>query len=203
MMKKFFSLLLISLMCLSFAACESGNQGGNNNGNANSNEIAITEDQLSGLVEIVELSQDNWKNYFYIEKIAEEVKNEFGEVTRTNTFYPLRVNTANTFAYAFYNIAESSWSEGAVIECNDNVANNATFFTPIDEGYNIIDERSREIKIDEFGFIRSSCKLVLLNIPEKYWNTDDNGQKYVCYNNEKIFKGKLVFEKDILSNINI
>ena len=203
-MKKFFSLLLISLMCLSFAACESGNQGGNNNnGNANSNEIAITEDQLSGLVEIVELTQTNWKNYFYIEKVAEEDTNEFGEVTRTNTFYPLRVKTDDIFAYAFYNIAEASWSESAVIECNDNVANCPTFFTPIDEGYNIIDEREREIKIDEFGFTRSSCKLVLFNIPEEYWNTDDNGQKYVVYNNEKIFKGKLVFEKDILSSVAI
>ena len=91
--------------------------------------------------------------------------------------------------------------DGVVIECNDTVANCPTMFTPTDEGYNIIDERERAITIDEFSFIRSSCKLILLDIPEEYWNTDENGDKYVCYQNEKIYKGKLIFEKNILNNI--
>jgi hypothetical protein len=198
-MKKVLSLCLIALLCLSLAACQGGNQGGNSNDN--SKDVVITDAQVSGFAKVVELNETNWKNYFYIETVTEAVTNEFGEVVRTNKYYPLRVKTTDTFAYALYNTANSSWSDGVVIECNDTVANCPTMFTPTDEGYSIIDERERAITIDEFSFIRSSCKLILLDIPEEYWNTDENGDKYVCYQNEKIYKGKLIFEKNILNNI--
>jgi hypothetical protein len=67
----------------------------------------------------------------------------------------------------------------------------------------MIDCRERAIKIDEFSFIRSSCKLVLFNVPETYWNTDAQGQKYICYDNVKIFKDQRVEASEILSTVNI
>lgn len=203
-MKKVGSLVLSLVLCMSLCACggAAGNGGAADNGG--NKEIVLTDEQLLDFVEVVELTDANWQTYFYIEEVVEESKDSFGAVTSTEVFYPIRMHMTNSFAYAYYNTYNNAWSEYVEIRCTDTVTGNERSLYPVQEYYNMIDAKDylgREIALSEFSAIKSSCKLVFLNVPQEYWNQGEGGQEYICYQGSKLFKGARVEDDAVLSLI--
>lgn len=101
-MKKLIALLLAAVMCLSLVACGGGEtpsidnnstqeqqtQNDNNEPESTGTEIAEPEN-TEPQYEIVEITLDNWQEYFELREYYEFKENAFGEFDRANTKYTL------------------------------------------------------------------------------------------------------------------
>lgn len=72
-MKKIIALLLVAVMCFSLAACGGDNEASNNN-------EPQTNESGEKTAKAVEISIDNWQEYFEIVEREETEKNEFEEI---------------------------------------------------------------------------------------------------------------------------
>ena len=199
-MKKLMALLMVFVMCFALAACNGGG------GNSNSNAKILSKEELSGFIQIIEFTEENWLDYFYVETIVVQYTNAFGEVTSSDTFMPVRVRSNNAFLYSFYNEYYSSASEYIILECN-NASGNKVTFEVLTEGYNMGDWISSEeyaVQLNSYTFDRASCKLVLFNIPEEYWSVTENGDYFIYYQDKytKYYANSFSYDNSITEVIN-
>ena len=199
-MKKFVVLLLILVTCFTLVACSNG---GSNNG---SDAKILSKEQLAEFIQIIEFTQENWLDYFYVETIVEQYTNAFGEVTSSDTFMPVRVKSNDAFLYSFYNEHYSRASDYIILECN-NASGNKVTFEVLTEGYNMADYVSSEEhtrRLDDKTFDRSSCKLVLFNIPEEYLSVTENGDYFIYYQDKytKYYANSFLYGNNITEVIN-
>ncbi len=82
-MKKLIALLLAAVMCLSLCAC-----GGNNREDESTIHTTETKVQEKKLV-TVEITLDNWQEYFEIRPCEDFSYNDFGDLTRHSEDYAL------------------------------------------------------------------------------------------------------------------
>ncbi len=218
-MKKIIALLLVAVMCLSFVACnnESGNtetpsngEDTENNGGSTNDEgkKQLTDEKMLGCIEVIEFTEENWLEYFYIEEVVEEETNSFGEVVDTNTFRPIHIKIPDSFAYVLYNEHTGQVEDCTVLECHDTVKNNAVSFEALNNGRNVVDHITyqevtfeRLIELNEFTFVRSSCKLVLFHIPEEYWEVDSDGNYFVRYEDSSLDKDSCLVSKSSVERL--
>ena len=199
-MKKLIALLMVFLMCFALAACSNGGT------NSNSNGKILSKEELSGFIQIIEFTEENWLDYFYVETIVEQHTNAFGEVTSSDIFMPVRVKSNDAFLYSFYNEHYSCASDYIILECN-NASGDKVTFEVLTEGYNMADYVSSEEyapQLNSYTFDRSSCKLVLFNIPEEYLSVAENGDHFIYYQDKytKYYANSFSYNNSITEVIN-
>lgn len=191
-MKKRIALLLAAVLCLSFAACSKPDS---KNPTTDAGKIpdsgkdytvfsaewgevkVITKEKMMGFAKVVELTPENWKDYFTVEEVKNEIKNEAGQVTGTEVYYKLRVAVGDAFAYTWYN-ADTNDCSTTTVDFKDPATGKITAAKFYGGGYYFDGKKT----LDDFEFIRSTGKLVLFkDIPESYWNKNTEGVASVCY----------------------
>ncbi|MDO4500739.1 MAG: hypothetical protein Q4B60_05620 [Erysipelotrichaceae bacterium] len=78
-MKKLFAMLLVVAMCFSLVACGNSSEMKETSKNDVSKE-SVTEGSSEETVKTVEITTDNWQDYFEIVERAETIKNAFDEI---------------------------------------------------------------------------------------------------------------------------
>lgn len=201
-MKKKIALFLATLMCVSLCACggSEGTSENNNVENANSettqNEtndteensepvegkdyaigedghIAVFEKYCAKNMTLVELTTENWKEYFQVVEETMGTVNDFGEVTYT-TKTVAKPYIEGKYVYGFYN-PNNPKTDGAFEFKNLKTEQTVSEINLYDEisGTDII------YGIDDFELTKVSATLMLVNIPDELWNKSENGLEYV------------------------
>ena len=91
-MKKILALLLVAAMCVSLVACSGGDKQTNDNHEnigKNTEQNEEIQNDIEPEYEIVEISLDNWQNYFELCRYDEYVENGFGEFENAYPYFYL------------------------------------------------------------------------------------------------------------------
>ncbi len=83
-MKRFVVLLLAAVMCLSLVACG----GSNDTLTTDETEATVSKETEPKLVS-VEITLDNWQNYFELREYTKFIENGFGEIDDAETYWTL------------------------------------------------------------------------------------------------------------------
>ncbi len=92
-MKKILALLLAAVMCLSLVACGGGNDTPSTNDNNANNTSQENENSTTDNIdyEPVEITLDNWQDYFEVVEVPVWEENAFGEIDSFNLEYEFRL----------------------------------------------------------------------------------------------------------------
>lgn len=200
-MKKKVVVLLAALMCISLCACggtESTSGDGNesttnettqseNTETEESNKpiegedyaigedgtIAISEKYCAENMTLVEITTENWKEYFQVVEETMGTVDDFGDVIYT-TKTVVKPYLEGKYVYGFYN-PNNPEADGAFEFKNLKTEQTVSKINLYDEvnGTDII------YGIDDFELTKVSATLMLVNIPDELWNKSENGLEYV------------------------
>ena len=140
--------------------------------------IAITKEYCAKNMSLVAITTDNWKEYFQVvEETLKEV-DSFGEVKET-TRTVAKPCLEGKYVYGFYN--------PIFLEEGDALEQKGAFeFKNLKTGQTVsnlslYDEVAGEVvyTLDDFELTRVSATLMLLSIPDEFWNTDEYGIEFV------------------------
>lgn len=177
-MKRIFALALVVALCLSLVACggDATNSKTKNplllyyESSAVNTNVFINIDRLADILEIVELTTENWKEYIkvYSYSIEKVETNAFGEVTssETNTYYQL--GAGNERYHCFENVA---------IELKNKATGELTIY---EFNYAGEDDIPEDFDLNNYECTRIQGKLVFADLPEESLYT-------VSWDNKKHF----------------
>lgn len=91
-MKKWIALLLVAVMCLSLAACGNGKTEDNSStsqGQTTGNSPQDTDEPSNAELteQTIEITLDNWQEYFEFRPVVYETKDSYNEVTGMSVYY--------------------------------------------------------------------------------------------------------------------
>ena len=91
-MKKLIALLLAAVMCLSLAACGNGkteDNSGTSQGQTTDNSPQDTDEPSNAELteQTIEITLDNWQEYFEFRPVVHETKNSYNELTGMQVIY--------------------------------------------------------------------------------------------------------------------
>ena len=91
-MKKLIALLLAAVMCLSLAACGNGkteDNSGTSQGQTTDNSPQDTDEPSNAELteQTIEITLDNWQEYFEFRPVVYETKDSYNEVTGMSVYY--------------------------------------------------------------------------------------------------------------------
>lgn len=194
-MKKKLLLALASLMCISLCAC-GGNESTSGDKNTETpttqtetsentedgkpvegKDYAIGEDGTIGIskkycaenMTLVEITTENWKEYFQVVEETTKHVDSFGEL-QVITKTVVKPYLEGKYVYGFYN-HNNPESKGA-FEFTDSYGDTYPHI-------NLYHGEELVYTIDDFELTKVSATLMLLPIPDELWNTDENGIEYV------------------------
>lgn len=175
------SVLLV--MCVLFSSCVNSNYNSRGNGTERGNkgndkveDVIIEKKDFSQYFETIELTTDNWKDYFEIvkEEKTSTQKDDFGEIiaTTVTTTYVLSVKNRGQFIgdsmdvkIELNNVKDGSTN---VYGCGDTLFSN--IMEPIKEIYTI----------DDYVCTRIKGKLIfVMDIPQHYIQTNNKGNDFI------------------------
>lgn len=200
-MKKWIVLFLTAALCLALIAC--GGAGADNNGAQgptedaqqaitdgyivrDSGEIVLSIDKFISYLEFIEITSENWKEYCEFEAVVIEKTNAFGEATDSSTKYELSLKDFGEFTYTWHNPLNERWPNTVAVDFLNHTTNEH-FTKNVANGEAFLYEYS-ECTVDDFELLRIEGTLVLLMIPEEYWNDKDSGYPYVsCGDNDNSY----------------
>ena len=168
-MKKLLALLLAAVMCLSLAACGGGTTDTQTKNpvllyyesSVLNTNVFINIDKLADILEIVELTTDNWREYIKVYSYSVETveTDAFGEVTssETNTYYQL--GAGNERYHCFEDVA---------IEQKNKETGELTIY---EFNYAGEDDIPEDFNLDNYECTRIQGKLVFADLPEESFYT--------------------------------
>ena len=165
-MKKIILNLITLAMCLCLCACNQNNGSGStdNNQNVNLKSVLFTKDgvvsikynKFGKLIERIELTTDNWKDYVKVYSYEEKrvSYDAFGEVVSTEVSTLYTLGPGNERYYQFYD---------AVIELKDkNTGELVTYYLTPEA-----DEITQEFNLDNYDCTRIKGILYFVNLPKE------------------------------------
>lgn len=215
-MKKIIALLLATILCFSLVAC--GSAGANNNStqqqnnasNNNSNneqdttedahqkitdgyivrasgEIVLTKEKLISYLEFIEITPENWKELCKFDAVVYESTNGFGEVTSSTTQYELSLKDFGEFTYTWYNPLNVNRQDSVSVDFL-NHATNERFTQDQLASDPLLWYGHSECTVDDLELLRIAGTLVLLRVPEEYWNGKNSENAYIlCGDSDNSF----------------
>lgn len=157
-------------------------------------EIVISKEELMSYIEKIEVTTDNWKDFFGVQKYTREKKNDFGDVIAEYEEVIFDLNPDLIESYA----------DEVVLQLHDNVNNVDVISTKLDIGiyeggyyhgdFNIgdivyIDDyndwKSYIFDINNFTCTRAKGYLYKTSFPEEIIYIDEDDSKYVNYYDSK------------------
>lgn len=213
-MRKFVSLFVAASMCFSFVACSAAERESNGeqpqssvsndkvtqdtsedtqqtteNGYFvnHSGEIVLTREKLISYLQFIEITPENWKEYCTFEAKLYESKNGFGEVISSSTQYELSLKDFGEFTYTWYNPLNENRQDSVSVDFM-NHASNERFTQDQLAGDPLLWYGHSECTIDDLELLRIAGTLVLLMVPEEYWNDTDSESAYIlCGDDDRSF----------------
>lgn len=157
------------------------------------NEKSISKEEFKKYIKKVDITTENWKDYFVLERNIHEEKNSFGDIVSTANYFIFKLNNS------YYDIAEFNGISLEVEIPKEKALNlgGEIYNTKIIDFYNSA-KQSNEIydgaliknadvilTIDDFKCIRAKGSLYYLdNIPSEFWNVNEdsliNGKPREC-----------------------
>lgn len=222
-MRKLIALLLAITLCFPLVACGSAeadnnstqqqNSASNNNNNStqdttqdaqqtitdgyiviDSGEIVLTKEKLISYLEFIEITPENWKEYCKFDAVVYESTNGFGEVTGSLTQYELSLKNFGEFTYTWYNPLNDYRQDSVSVDFLNRVTNER-FTQDQLAGDPLLWYGHSECTIDDLELLRIAGTLVLLMIPEEYWNDKDSEYAYIlCGDNDSSF---CIYQNDV------
>ena len=182
-MKKFISLVLVLIMCLSLVAC--GREASKANGSQANNSATqqkretteegygiISRKEFASCVTKIELTAENWKEYLEIAEITDAERNAFGEVTESKTSTECIVKNALGWNFTDVAMYLNVISTGESLYCEDMSYQLWGSNYRLDWSKYEIDDLTCE-KI-------TGSVLVLNNVPEECISFYEDGGKFLC-----------------------
>lgn len=169
-MKKILSLIIAFLICISFCSCGGAENTGENNSNK---EITITKEELVKYSEYIELTTENWEDFFEIIESEVTVTDAFGEETSID------IDAIVSLKNGYFISEDNALRFSHYTEINsDNKMTRDIVFTN-DALWE--DRRIRYICSLDDGPILEKAKGTILKItvPDEKWNTNEYGYKYL------------------------
>ena len=189
-MRKIFALLLALVICLSLAACgetENPDNGGNTGNITNDDNTKETETEglvltdgeegytfinqarFHELVEVVELTLDNWKDFIAICSYTEEEveRDAFDEIVSTQTSTTREFGAKGEKFYYMHSIA---------IELKDKSNGELTVY---EMGGPVAVEVGEDFDLEQYECTRIKGQVCLLDVPEEaIWLDEDGGRHF-------------------------
>lgn len=141
--------------------------------------IAVFKKYCAQNMTLIELTTENWKEYFQVVEETMGTVDDFGEVSYT-TKTVVKPYIEGKYVYGFYN-PNNPETDGA-FEFKNLVTEEVSSRIDI----NIYDTTSGEFDkvvgsytLDDFELTKVSATLVIVSIPDELWNKDDNSLEYV------------------------
>ena len=174
----------------------------------NKQEKRISKEEFTKYIKQVDITTENWKDYFEITEETKEYKNNFGDITETVSDIIFKLNDK------YYDVGEL-YNTSLEIEIPKDKALNIA-----GEIYNkrIIEfnNKSKSLVISKPGFLKNDKETITLdeikciratgilyyldNIPKEYWNiADDTIDEYINIDGQIYSKGNLKL-KDFVEN---
>ena len=174
-MKKIIALLIVAIMCLSFVACGTITKDNNVDSGDNTNIITgednaeavltekegivcIREDKFSDILERVELTTENWKDYIryysYDEKIV--YKDDFGEIISTETVAHYCLGAGNERYHQFQDV---------VLELKNKETGELTTYNFELFGHTNTYDVSMDFNLDDYECTRIKGRIYFVDIP--------------------------------------
>lgn len=175
----------------------------------NSKSKVMTKAEFVKYIEKVELTTENWKDYFEITEETEETKNNFGEVTNTLSYIIFKLNNKYYDMGKLYNTSleieipkEKAPNIGGEIYNKRIIDFNNKKATLLK--IELFGNDKETITLDEIKCIRATGILYYLdNIPKEYWNIADDtiegSNEYINIDGQIYFKEQLNL-KDFVEN---
>lgn len=169
----------------------------------------ISKEEFKKYIKQVDITTENWKDYFEITEETKEYKNSFGDVTATDSYITFKLNDK------YYDIGEL-YNTSLEIEIPKEKAPNIAgkiHNKRILDFYNkkatlskpeLFGNDKETITLDEIKCIRATGILYYLdNIPKEYWNIADDtiegSNEYINIDGQIYFKEQLNL-KDFVEN---
>ena len=184
-MKKLLTLLLAAVMCLSLVACGGKNSQKNPlllyyESSVLETNVFINIAKLADILEIVELTTENWKEYIKVYSYSiENVKtNAFGEVVSTETLTYQQLGAGNERYHCFENVA---------IELKHKETGNLISHKFTTAGLHM-DKLPKDFNPDDYDCTRIQGKLVFADLPEEslYTVSWDNNMHFSLSTKSKV-----------------
>lgn len=161
-MKNKLILTLAAVLCVSLCACgaSSENQSGNKVNKSSvlvekDNMVCIKREKFSELLERIELTTENWKDYVHFYSCDEEVvhKDAFGEIISTETITHYCIGAGNQRYHQF---------QDAIIELKNKETGELTIYNL---GYDNTCEVPEDFNLDNYDCTRAKGRLYFVDIP--------------------------------------
>lgn len=170
MKKRILSLLLVAIMACSICACGSSNESVQNNNLENSENqtidkkildeyegaVAIKRKYFPELIECIELTAENWKDYIKLYSFEEEnvTKDTFGEIVESETIKRYCIGAGNEKYHHFDEVALELKNK----ETGETIIYEFSYY-----GY-YVDEK---FKLEDYELTRIKGKLYFIDLPEE------------------------------------
>ena len=171
-MKKFLSLMLVVFVQFNLCACSSSNTG----------EIAgvITKEELAQYSEYIELTTENWNEYFEITRTESISTDVFGEETGTSVWNHIVLKdgcyiSEDNAIRLTYNV--DHMPDGIPHEWTDDFVFKDTML--YGEDMSIRGRMLHPSKASDVTCEKIKGSILKLSVPEEKWAVDDEGRKYI------------------------
>lgn len=133
-------------------------------------ESIIYAEELLKHIVVIELTTENWKDYFEVVQEERDIVDAFGEKTGSETKWVLRAKDKGQFAGAFRG--------DLAIELKYLKTSETTTYSYFENGMSLVVQEPHTI--EDYECTRIKGEVVLVNdIPQKYIKTNDKGIEYI------------------------
>ena len=155
-------------------------------------KICLSEEQMMRCAKVIELTAENWRDYFTIETNTDN-KGEYATIL---------LNTGDSFAYVWYNDTNHRYNDITFRNRNSGKTESVHF--------GMADStRKYYLNFDELDFVESTGKLVLFDVPETCWSIDVDGTPYIYFGSVTqsgavtTFRGCRINQNDMADHIDM
>lgn len=175
-MRKIISLMLVAFVLFNLCACSSSN--------TNQKVGFITKTELAQYSEYIELTTENWNEYFEIITIENKVTDVFGEETETRVIELIVLkdgcyiseDNAIRLTYdtdGWYDDKLHEWTDDIVFENGMPIG---------EEDKSLRGTSLHSNKVSDVTCEKIKGTILKLSIPEERWVVDEEGRKYIEVN---------------------
>lgn len=166
-MRKLFILFLTAIMSISLVACGGKDEtkievnGDKISVSMHKDCILLSEEQMMSFARVVELTEDNWKDYISVDTSGKE------------TIFDMNAEEIRPFVWL--NDSDCKYNKLEFKDKNSGKTYSITI------GLQFPKKQMLAVGELDLEFVSSESKMVLFDIPEALWRTDNNGMDSIYF----------------------
>ena len=153
----------------------------------------ISLENFLGHIKKIDITPENWKDYFEFEQTTEEAKNPFGEVTGLQTHNIIKLKD-NNLSYSSYAVLEIEIPKGKAHYDTKQIA-----YLENENSYEFFNYINGTITTDEISCTKAKGSVFYLDFPDNYWNLDkEKNKNFVCLKETSSVFGKYYKNENLI-----